>query len=469
MENPRRRRRRRSQMQIFKEDYLPAIIVCLAFLLIVVFAIGSVARTIQRNKAGEAIEKKEEVVQQQTQNDLNKEASQLMAQAAAYADDYDYVQAIAVLDSFSGDMDEYVELSTLRQKYVTAQSELTLWPDNSTIPNLAFQMLIADTERAFSPDEYYASSYKSNYITTSEFISILHQLYDNNYILVDMDNVIEAKTNEYGETVFVNKELYLPAGKKPFMITQAQVNYYMYMVDKDEDGIADQNGAGFANRLLIDENGNLSCEMINADGTVSTGAYDLIPILESFIATHPDFSYRGARAIISVSGSEGIFGYRISSRYSSDNYPATFRDQQIEQAKQVIQALKDAGYTIACYTYDNLGYGTIDVAAMNADLDGWVADIQPVLGDVDTFVFAKNSDINNSATMYTGEKFNALMNLGFKYYIGFCDAGTPWQMVSDTYVRQGRLVVSGDNLKNNGQWFTDLFDAESVLDPDRSI
>lgn len=468
MENPRRRPRRRSQMQIFKEDYLPTIIVCIAFLLIVIFGIGSIARGIQRNKAGKIIEKQDETQEQQSQEDLNAEASHLIAQAVTFADVYDYTQAIATLDTFSGNMDEFPEMVALREKYVTAQSELVLWPDNSTIPNLAFQMLIADADRAFSPDEYYASSYKANFVTVGEFVNILHQLYDNDYMLVSMDDIVTEETDDSGNTYLVNKPLYLPAGKKPVMITQAQVNYYMYMVDKDEDGIADKDGAGFANRLIVDANGNLTSEIVNADGTVSTGDYDIVPILESFIVTHPDFSYCGARAIISVSGSEGIFGYRISSKYSSDEYPATFRDQQIEEAKTVIQELRDSGYEIACYTYDNLAYGTIDTTEINADMNSWLTDIAPILGDVDTFVFAKNSDISNNATLYSGEKFNALMNLGFKYYIGFCDTGAPWQVVADNYVRQGRLVVSGDTLTNNPQWFTNIFDAQTVLDPARS-
>lgn len=469
METPRRRRRRRSQMQIFKEDYLPTIIVCLAFLLIVIFAIGSIARSIQRNNVKQVIEKEETVVQQQTQHDVDAEVSRLLAEAESYANDFDYEQAIAVLDSFSGDINDYAELTSMRQKYVKAQSELVLWPDNGTIPNLSFQMLIADTQRAFSPEESYASSYKSNFITTSEFTNILHQLYENDYILVDMDDIVKEETDSDGNVYYTTNDLYLPVGKKPVMITQTQVNYYMYMVDKDKDGFADQDGAGFANKLVVDENGNLACEIVNADGSVSTGAYDLIPILESFIATHPDFSYRGARATIAVSGCEGIFGYRISSYFSSDEYPATFRDQQIEDAKIVLQALKDSGYEIACYTYENVAYGTMDLAAMNADMNNWLSDIFPVLGSVDTFVFAKNSDISNVGTLYSGEKFNSLMNLGFKHYLGFSESGSPWLVVADNYMRQGRLMVSGDNLANNPQWFVEMFDAESVLDPDRSI
>ena len=39
------------------------------------------------------------------------------------------------------------------------------------------------------------------------------------------------------------------------------------------------------------------------DGTVSTGSYDLVPLLEDFIQEHPDFSYRGDRAVFALTAS----------------------------------------------------------------------------------------------------------------------------------------------------------------------
>ena len=44
------RRKKRTQMQIFKENYLPVIILGIAIVLIVIFIIGSITRAVQRNK-----------------------------------------------------------------------------------------------------------------------------------------------------------------------------------------------------------------------------------------------------------------------------------------------------------------------------------------------------------------------------------------------------------------------------------
>ncbi len=81
------------------------------------------------------------------------------------------------------------------------------------------------------------------------------------------------------------------------MLTETMVNYFEYMVDSNNDGVADAGGAGFANKLVLDENGDIKAQYIDSSNNTLTGNYDFVPILEDFIKAHPDFSYRGARAI----------------------------------------------------------------------------------------------------------------------------------------------------------------------------
>ena len=52
------------------------------------------------------------------------------------------------------------------------------------------------------------------------------------------------ETDELGQTYLSSKELYLPQGKKPVIITQTQVNYNTYMVDGDGDKLPDKDGDG---------------------------------------------------------------------------------------------------------------------------------------------------------------------------------------------------------------------------------
>ena len=462
--NP-RRRKRRNPIETFKEQYLPAIIICVAFILILVFTIGSITRAIQHKKADALQKEQVRLSQQQALEELEKEVADLIKEAEAYAKDYDYVKAVETLDRFSGDLSKFPQMTDLRKQYEEAKQTMVLWEDNSKVLNLSFQLLIADPERAFR-DETYGVSYKNNFVTTTEFANILQQLYENDYILISLDDIYHMETDELGQTYLSSKELYLPQGKKPVMITQTQVNYNTYMIDGDGDKLPDKDGDGFASKLIIDANGNLTCEMVNSDGSVTTGAYDLVPILDSFVETHEDFSYKGAKAVLAVTGYDGLFGYRTTTA-AGDIFGDDKRQEEIDQAIAVIQKLRETGYDIACYTYENIGYGDSEIDAIDADLSGWTNEVMPILQDVNIFVFAK-SDIANASAIYSGEKYNKLAALGFKYFIGFCENGTPWQMITDSYVRQGRLMVTGNNLANNPAWFDGIFQVDAILDSNRT-
>ena len=89
------------------------------------------------------------------------------------------------------------------------------------------------------------------------------------------------------------------------------------------------------------------------DGTVSTGSYDLVPLLNDFIEEHPDFSYRGARAILAFTGYEGILGYRTAFSYAENpDYEA-----EREKAAAVAQALREQGWEMASHSWGHLHLG----------------------------------------------------------------------------------------------------------------
>lgn len=450
------RRRQRSQMEIFKEAYLPVLIACIALVLILIFIIGAISRGIQRSKYEEQVKLDASISEANEHARLTQEAAELSKRASSAALHYDYEEAIHAIDAFTGDINQFPELLQKRDEYVQAMDSLVLWNDPGQVLNLSFQLLIADPSRAFK-DETYGTSYNRNFITTDEFSKILQQLYENDYILIRMSDIVSGTQA---------KELYLPSGKKPLILTQTQVNYYTYMTDSDGDKLPDKDGDGFASRLLLDANGNLTCEMVDSAGQTVTGAYDLVPILNSFVQTHPDFSYKGAKAILAVTGYDGLFGYRTNAKAKEFFGDARY-DQELLGATQVIDALRDDGYELACYTYENVAYGSYSVEQIRSDLSKWNAEVSALLGTVDTLVYAKNSDITGSTAAYTGEKFAALQDFGFTHYLGFCTDGKPWFSAQSEYIRQGRILVSGSTLAHHGDWFSGILDAASVLDPTR--
>lgn len=448
-------RRRKSKLQIFKEAYLPTIIIVAAFIIVLWFLVGGAIHRSQQPDP--TIPSTEPSVPStpptETEDPVAKyqdEALRLQEQAAACAANYHYEEATSILASFQGSMEDFPELKAAYESYLQILNTMVVWDDPADVTTLSFHILIADPELAYN-DSQYASSYRKNFITTTQFALMLEQLYANGYVLVDFYDVYGEVYNEStGKTTYTAQSITLPEGKKPLMLVQTNVNYYTYM----NAGSADRKPDGFASRL----NADLTTDMTRADGTTATGAYDMVPILEAFIKAYPDFSYHGARAILAATGYNGIFGYRVNDTSLSADALAAERDG----AKAVAQALRDAGYHIACYTYDNINYGSKGAAAIQSDLQKWNEEILPWLGDttVDMLVYAKEGDISDDAP-YSGSKFNVMYNAGYRYFLG--TGSTGWSQIGDKYVRHNRIMVTGAYLQSHAGWYEGIFDPAALI------
>ena len=454
------RRKKREKKRIFKEVYLPAIIACAALFLILSFVVGSVSNALVVRKNNQSKAQQEAIQQANAADAAEAEYKNLISQADALVTQYDYDGAIELLDGYSGTNAKYKEMvDSKKSDLVKEQQKLSEIKDVSTIPNLSFHVLMADASRACNKDVSgeYAGLYNKNFVSVEEFSRILNQLYTGNYVLVDFDSFIYSNVGLDGNATFGTKSIYLPQGKKPVMITETMVNYFEYMVDPDKDGKLDGKGHGFANKLVVDANGDIKAAYVDGSGQELIGNYDLVPVLESFIAEHPDFVYRGARAILAVTGSEGVFGYRTNTSYVS-RFGQAYYDNEVVEAKKVVAALREKGYTIASYTYSNQAYRTMNTLQIQAEVTNWTNQVTPVLGDVDTIVFARGSDIE----AYSGTTFNVLYNSGLRYFLN--SGSSPRVDVNTTFVRQTRLMVTGEMLAWYSSQFSSYFDSNLVID-----
>lgn len=455
-DNP-RRRRRKTKGQIFKEVYLPPILVCVSLILVLTFVIGSLFNVIDRRRIEKQNQQSQLDASLSQAEQLEAQSQEIVAEAERLAAGYDYDKAIEKLESV-GDLTQHPDIASKRAEYETAKSALVEYKDPTLIPNLSFHVLIEDMTRAKADTEF-GGSYNKNFVTTGEFSKILNQLYNNGYVLVDFNSFVSAQTDLEGNEKFMVKSIMLPEGKKPVMLTETMVNYFAYMVDGDGDGKADAKGDGFANKLVVDANGDIKAEYIDAAGQTLTGNYDFVPILEDFISQHPDFCYQGARAILAVTGHEGVFGYRCNTAYIS-SVSQQYYDEQVAGAKAITNALRDKGYTIACYTYKNDAYGKLSAAQIQADLQSWASQVVNVIGQVDTFVFAKQSRLTDYGD--GNAAFRAMYTSGFRYFIS--NDQSPLTEINDTYVRQNRLMVTGENMQHKSSQFSGLFDTNAVLE-----
>lgn len=458
-DTPRRRpiRRRKTKWQIFKEAYLPTIIVAVTLILVIWFLIGGAIRRSTQQQPTEPTPSDTAAPTADPMEAYRAEAAELLLQAQAAAENYDFEQAAAIVAAFSGNRADFPQLESAYQSYLETINSMVVWDDPTKVPTLSFHVLIADAAMAYA-DSQYGASYQKNFITVAQCRAILEQLYENGYVLVDFSDVYDEVYDEStGKTQYAAHTLSLPQGKKPLLLVQTQVNYYTYMTSGSKDGVSD----GFADRLCVDESGNFYNEMTLTDGSQVTGAYDLVPVLEEFVQAHPDFSYHGARAILAVTGYDGIFGYRIHSSSLSDEALAA---EQAE-ATHLVTALRGAGYRIACYTYENLNYGKQTAAQIQEDLQKWTTEIVPFLGGVepDILVYAKEGDIATTDELYSGSKFNVLYNAGFRVFMSVGSTG--YSQIGDRYLRHNRLPVTGNYLRSHADWYEDLFDA-TVLPTD---
>ena len=400
----------------FKDDVLPVLIGGAALVVCMVFIIGSLSRNFNSEDRKQAA-LEASIAQAEAEAAAAAEITNTLNTAAIQAAGYDYQGAIDTLDAYkTADRGLTEEMTAARAQYAEAVNNLVIWDDPTAIPNLSFHVLIADPNRAYA--DSLASSYKSNFVTTEQFASILDQLHAGGYVLVNLDSFL-TETADGNPTVH---PIYLPEGKKPIMITETLVNYFAYMVDSDNDGKADAKGAGFANKLIL-QDGKIQAAYVDATGNELVGDYDLVPILNTFIEANPDFSYHGAKAILAVTGDEGVFGWR-----------------NVSEAKDVVDALRADGYQIASNSYGNLNYGASSMDAIKADLAKWKQDVAPALGDVDILVVARGGEL---AT--TSSQFQAVRDAGFRYILDAGDAGTA---LNDGYFFQNRIMVLGSELSS---------------------
>ena len=454
------RRKKREKKRIFKEVYLPAIIAGLALFLILSFIVGSVSNALTVKKNKDSAAKVEAQQQANAAGAAEQEFKKLIAEAETLVVGYDYDGAIALLDSYSSTNDKFNQQVTAKKaELVNEQKQLVEVKDVSSIPNLSFHVLMADASRACNKDVSgdLAGSYNKNFVSVEEFTRILNQLYASNYVLVDFNSFISSVPGVDGNNSFFTKSIYLPQGKKPVMLTETMVNYFEYMVDPDKDGTPDAKGHGFAYKLVLDDNGEIKAAYVDANGQTLIGNYDFVPVLEAFIQEHPDFCYQGARAILAVTGTEGVFGYRTNTSYVS-RFGQSFYDNEVVEAKKIVAALRDKGYTIASYTYSNQAYRSMNTLQIQAEIQNWTNQITPVLGEVDTMVFARASDIE----AYSGTTFNVLYNSGIRFFLN--SGSSPRVDTNTTFIRQTRLMVTGESMAWYSSQFSNYFDCNVVLD-----
>lgn len=310
------------------------------------------------------------------------------------------------------------------------------------VGHLSFTNLVVDTDRAFDGDEY-AQVYRETMITLDEFNSILEELYKSGYILVDLHSLAEER-KDGSDVVMSAAKLMLPQGKKPFVLSVENLNYASI-----------RNGDGVATKLTLDKNGEVAAVYTDDEGHDLIGAYDVIPVLEQFIEEHPDFSFHGARGIISLSGQNGAFGYQVG-----DSEENSFEKEE-EQVKAIARKLQENGWSFATAGYSNSKMGKMDYETLREDITKWQDSVGRLIGTCDVLMYPYGSEVS-----YETEKAVFLVDQGFRYLIGLWPDGDHVE-VNETYLRQTRRSVTGYIFENYPNILDTYFMTSVVKDSTR--
>lgn len=474
----RRRRKRRPKWQRMLLKYWPPIrlgLIALIFVLIVSLGVSMVVKNTRSSSKNNGttdpslqVTTPAPTTPPPTPEEKKALAEALIKEADLAAAGYDYQGAIDMLTSFEY-YEEFPEMAAKIGGYRTEDAKLVPFKQMNSITHIFFHSLIVDTDRAFDRDEDQAG-YNKYMTTCDEFWKILESMYAKGYVLVspyDVAYEVEGPDGPY----FVNGVIRLPEGKKPFLMSQDDLNYYSYMIGtgsgiNETPVFADTNGDGFASKIVIGEDGYPTCEYMDKNGNITYGDYDLVPLLEKFIQLHPDFSYHGARAILGFTGYEGVLGYRTKPSYEAALGTERYQ-QECEEAKKVAQCLRDHGWVLASHSYGHPRYGEIEASRVEADSDKWENTVQPIIGDCDVILYPNGSDIAGiEQYTFDNAKFKVLYEDGYRYFFNV-DSHTAWVQLGPNYYRGGRRNLDGYRMWYSPKGLADLFDVDEVFDPAR--
>ena len=329
-------------------------------------------------------------------------------------------------------------------------------PWNGVVEHLFFHPVIAYPELAFDGDAQ-ANGLDDFMVTVDEYNKILQSCYDKGYVLVDIADVWSETAGEDGQPQMVRNTLYLPEGKKPLILSYDDTNYYPYMLEN-----------GLAYKLIIGEDGKIASWGLDPKGEeVVSRDLDAIPILDKFVEEHPDFSPFGAKGCLSLTGYEGILGYRTQTDTKNwDDAREANRQKEREAVKPIVEELKRTGWTFGSHTWGHIRLGTLSLDTIKADTRRWYDEVGSLVGETTILFYPHGERPDGNDWKNTGPVFQYLQSTGFRVFASVGVESFSFIKKDICAVICDRLHPDGTTLRHSRDRYLQFYDAKDIMDVD---
>jgi hypothetical protein len=223
------------------------------------------------------------------------------------------------------------------------------------------------------------------------------------------------------------------------VISEDDVNYY-----------DNTRARGLGWKLALDKHGDVKIEERDASGVRLTNN-DLVPIVDEFVARHPEFSADGAKGVLAVTGYEGVLGERVNDRAATD-WP-----ERVKRARTLASRLRATGWTFASHSYAHDDETKISIAKLIHDSKEWQTEVAPIVGPTNVYVFPYGAGFPLDSP-----QIGILRDFGFTV---LCDIDVTARLTSGSGVTMmTRRHVDGVSFADQPTALAQFFDVSTVED-----
>lgn len=336
------------------------------------------------------------------------------------------------------------------------------WGPNQVVEHIFFHPVIAYPQWAFhdcAASKSQRDGLDDWMVTVEEYNKILQSLYDRGYVLVDINDVWTETTNAEGEERMQRETLLLPQGKKPLILSFDDTNYYDYMLQQ-----------GFTSKLVVGDDGEIwaQCTDPYTQETFLTQDLDAITILDKFVREHPDFSPFGAKGCLSLTGYQGILGYRTQSdRTLPDEERAAWEVKRLKERMAVvpiIKRLKETGWTFGSHTWGHINLENRTVDRVEDDTQRWFDEVGSLVGETKVLFYPHGARPDGGDVKQTGPVFQYFQEQGFRIFASVGIQSYSQVKKDISAVICDRLHPDGTTLRWQRKRYLQFYDAKDIMD-----